>query len=88
MQELERFKDTVQFVGVARDMDQANVTKYMSKIGEFKAELGAHGITISGVEVPTVISTLSRNVTPDAVSMTMLVAPPESVVLSVPVEVP
>lgn len=48
MQELERFKDTVQFVGVARDMDQANVTKYMSKIGEFKAELGAHGITISG----------------------------------------
>ena len=37
---------------------------------------------------PIARSTLSRNVTPDAASMTTLVAPPESVVLRVPVEEP
>ncbi len=40
MQELDRYKDTVQFIGVARDADKNNVTKYMKKIGQFNETLG------------------------------------------------
>jgi len=48
MAELDRYKDTVRFVGVARDADQNNVTKYMGKIGKFNETLGKNGITIAG----------------------------------------
>ena len=40
MQELDRYKDTVQFIGVARDADKNNVTKYIKKIGQFNETLG------------------------------------------------
>ena len=48
MAELDRFKDCVQFVGVARDAAQANLESYKKKIGKFNETLGRNGITISG----------------------------------------
>jgi hypothetical protein len=48
MAELDRFKDCVRFVGVARDANQSNLESYKKKIGKFNETLGKNGITISG----------------------------------------
>jgi hypothetical protein len=47
MAELDRFKDCVRFVGVARDANQSNLESYKKKIGKFNETLGKN-ITISG----------------------------------------
>ena len=68
MAELDRFKDCVRFVGVARDANQANLESYKKKIGKWNETLGRNGITISGgiplcYDVTMLVNTAFRETT-------------------------